>query len=102
LAVTVTVDCKLGPGEYELVQLPDDKVQDVGLNVPPELLSVNETDPDGICVEFNVSITFTASVNGVLEFKVAELGVIVVPVERSGCTVREDVAVLIAWVESPE
>ena len=102
MAVTVTVDCRLGPGVYELVQFPDDNVQDVGLNVPPELLSVSETTPDGIFVEFNVSATATVNVNGVLEFKVAELGVIVVPVERSGITVRDEVAVLVAWAESPE
>jgi hypothetical protein len=47
---------------YDVVQLPDDKVQKAGLNVPPELASLHVTVPVGMFVELEVSATVTVNV----------------------------------------
>ena len=48
-------------GVYDVVQLPDDKVQNVGLNVP-ELPSLHVTLPPGVVVGLELSATITVNV----------------------------------------
>ena len=61
---------------YEVVQLPDDKVQEGGLNVP-ELPSLHVTVPLGVFAGVEASMTVTVNVICVPEFTEAGLGVTV-------------------------
>jgi hypothetical protein len=47
---------------YDVVHPPDGNVQEVGLNVPPALLSVHITLPDGVVGELEVSIIVAVNV----------------------------------------
>jgi hypothetical protein len=52
---------------YDVVQLPDDKVQEAGLNVPPELASLHVTVAVGVVWELYVSFTFTTNVTELVD-----------------------------------
>jgi hypothetical protein len=87
---------------YDVVQPTFDNVQDVGLNVPPALLSLNNTVPLGVVGELEVSVTDMVNVVVAPEFIVVEFGKIDVVVESSRVTVIGDVPLLVACVVSPE
>ena len=59
---------------YETVQLPDERVHDVGLKVPPAV-SLNNIIPDGVLGVFDVSVTVTVNVTDPPEVTDAEFGV---------------------------
>ncbi len=59
---------------YDVVQLPDDNVQEEGLNVPPPLLSFHEIVPTGALGELDVSVTVAVNVMDEPEFTTDELG----------------------------
>lgn len=59
---------------YDVVQLPDDNVQEEGLNVPPPLLSFHDIVPVGVLGKFDVSVTVAVNVMDDPEFTIDELG----------------------------
>jgi hypothetical protein len=59
---------------YDVVQLPDDNVQEEGLNVPPPLLSFHDIVPTGVLGELDVSVTVAVNVTDDPEFITDELG----------------------------
>jgi hypothetical protein len=87
-------------GVYVDVQIPDDNVQEAGLNVPPALLSLNNSVPDGVVGGLELSTTVTVSVTGVAEFMVDEFGVTIVAVEWIWFTVKDVDPELAEWEES--
>ena len=76
---------------YDVAQLPDDKVHELGLNDPPEPPSFQVTAPVGVVGELDVSFTFTTNVIG--PTYVAGFGVTVVVVPW--ITVNDDVPKLV-------
>jgi hypothetical protein len=46
-------------GVYTVVQLPDESVQEVGLNVPPKFPSLHDTMPVGVLGGLELSTTDT-------------------------------------------
>ena len=86
---------------YDVVHPPDGNVQEVGLKVPPALLSLHVTLPDGVVGELEVSATVAVNVIWVPEFTAAEFGVTVVVVEWKRFTVNDDTPELAVWLLSP-
>ncbi len=84
---------------YDVVHPPDGNLQEAGLNVPPALLSLHVTLPDGVVGETEVSATIAAYVNWVPELIAAEFGVTVVVVECFTANIA--VPVLLECVLSP-
>ena len=60
---------------YDVVQLPDANMQEVGLNVPPIPPSDHDTDPVTVFAEFVVSVTCTEYDTVPPEESVVEVGV---------------------------
>ena len=83
---------------YDVWQLPDDKVQEGSLNVPPKPPSLHATVLVGIVGEPEVSFTLTVNASEP-EDNVAGFGVTVVVVEW--ITVSDDVAKLAECALSP-
>ncbi len=82
------------PEVYDVVQLPDDSIQEGGWNVPPLLPSLHVTLPIRLVGEAELSATVTVNVTSVPEFTVDGFGVTVVLVEWSS-TVNDDVPELV-------
>jgi hypothetical protein len=67
-------------GVYVDVQIPDDNVQEAGLNVPPALSSPNDMVPDGVVGGLELSETDIESVACPPVFTVVEFDVTAVVV----------------------
>ncbi len=80
---------------------PDESVHEVALNLPPPLLSLHDTVPEGITGELDASLILTTNLTVPLEDRVAGFGVMVAVVECSKCTERDDIPALPKWTESP-
>ena len=83
---------------YDVVQLPDDKAQEGGLNDPPKPLSLHTTVAVGVVGEPDVSFTFAVNVNEPAD-SVAGFGVTLVVV--GWITVNDDVPVLALYALLP-
>jgi len=79
---------------YDTVQPESDIVQVVGLNVPPALLSLNNTVPVGAVGVLEVSVTDIEIVIAEPVFEVPEFGKNAVVVPSSRVTASGDVPVL--------
>jgi hypothetical protein len=77
----VTLESEFEAAVYETVQLPDERLHEEMLNVPPALLSLSATIPDGTVGGLEVSVTSIVSVTVPLAVKVLELGVMLRLVE---------------------
>lgn len=95
----VTLDRDFVDAVYETVQLPDERVHEEILNVPPALLSLSATIPDGIDGELDVSVTDIESVTEPPALNVLELDVNEVLVECNVFDVEELFVVELVVVE---
>ena len=87
---------------YDMVQLPEDRVHEAMLRVPPAALSLSATIPVGTVAELDVSVTDIVSDIVPPAVMPLELGVILRLVEWSWFTPRDTVPVLGACAVSPE
>ena len=79
----VILDGEFVAAVYETVQLPDESVHEEILKVPPALLSLSATIPEGTVGELEVSVTDIVSVIELPALNVLELDVIDALVECS-------------------
>jgi hypothetical protein len=66
---------------YDTVQVPDERMQEAGLNIPPRLPSLQDMEPVGVSCESDVSVTLTVNNTGEPWFVVSVLDVTTLEVE---------------------